>query len=445
MEIRVRIAPAPTGFLHLGTARTALFNWLFARQNKGKFVLRVEDTDRERSQPEFEKDILEGLDWLGLNWDEGPYRQSERTAIYEKYIKKLLADGPAYYCYCAPEELEEERQSMMTAGIAPKYSGKCRMRQETAKTPQVIRFKTPEKIISFKDIIRGEISFDAAGFGDFVIAKNEKTPLYNLAAAIDDEEIKISHVIRGEDHIVNTPKQILIQEALKFNRPRYAHLPLILNPQRAKLSKRYAATSVAEYKTAGYLPETMINFLALLGWHPREEKEILSRDQLLKEFSLERVQRAGAVFNQEKLNWLNGQYLKKLTIEELLDKLNLEPNEKNKKAVLLVRDRLKTLADFGPLTNFIYKLPDYPAELLIWKESGPKLTLKNMELIREAVANGQNMMALAEKEGKGEILWPLRAALSGQKGSPGPLEIMEVIGKEETLKRIDIAIKKLRI
>lgn len=444
MEIRVRIAPSPTGELHLGTARTALFNWLFARQNQGKFILRIEDTDRERSRQEFEKDILESLKWLGLAWDE-LYRQSERTEIYEKYIKRLLESGAAYWCYCAPEELEEKRQAMMSAGLAPKYSGKCRSPSaDSGRAPQVIRFKTSAKKISFKDIVRGEIAFDAADFGDFIIAKKETLPLYNLAAAIDDAETKISHIIRGEDHIVNTPKQILIQEALDFPRPHYAHLPLILDPKRAKLSKRSSATAVAEYRAAGYLTEALINFLALLGFHPQDDKEILSREELLEKFELQRVQKAGAVFNQEKLNWLNAQYLKKLTTEELLKKLNLEPSEKNKKTLALLRGRLKTLNDFRPLAAFLYELPDYPEELLSWNGATPGQTLEKLQLIREAVREDRDIMALAEKEGRGEILWPLRAALSGQKSSPGPLEIMDVLGKEETLRRLEIAIKKVR-
>ena len=283
MKVRVRLAPSPTGYLHIGTARTALFNYLFAKKHEGQFILRVEDTDIERSEKKYEKDIMDGLRWLGLEWDEGPveaategqllvnqykgdfgpYRQSGRTAIYEKYLKKLLDEGHAYYCYCTKEELEAERQAMLSQGLAPKYSGRCRNgKPSDANDPQIIRFKVPDVRVSFRDMIRGEISFNAGLIGDIAIAKNLQTPLYNFVVVIDDHEMEITHVIRGEDHINNTPKQILFMEALGFSRPHYAHLPLILDPDRSKMSKRYSATAIQEYRNQGYLPEAVINFLA---------------------------------------------------------------------------------------------------------------------------------------------------------------------------------------
>ena len=333
-EVRTRFAPSPTGFFHIGSAKTALFNYLFTKQKQGSFVLRIEDTDPERSKPEFEEDIIGSLKWLGIEWTEGPdindgygpYRQSQRTKIYEKYLKKLLAENKAYYCFCSSEELEAKRQEQMARGEAPKYDGKCaslsaaqikKNIEEDKKS--VIRLRTAEKKVVFKDLIRGEVEFDTKLIGDFVIAKDLKTPLFYLAGAIDDYEMKISHVIRGEEHISNTPKQILIQEALGFPRPIYGHIPLILAQDRSKLSKRHGAVAVVEYKKAGYLPEALVNFLAFLGWNPGTEREIFSLASLIKEFSLENVQKGGAIFNQKRLDFLNGFYIRQKSIKKLTE------------------------------------------------------------------------------------------------------------------------------
>jgi len=333
-EVRVRIAPAQTGRLHIGTARTALFNYLFAKKYEGVFILRIEDTDPERSKPEYEKDILEGLKWLGIEWDEGPdiggtygpYRQSERKEIYSNYLKKLLEENKAYYCFCSQEELEAQRQYQLSIGEAPRYSGKCAnlsreivQKYLAEKRSSVIRFRVPIKKVEFEDLIRGHLEFDAGFLGDIVIAKDFSTPLYNFTCVIDDYEMRISHVIRGEDHISNTPKQILIQEALSFPSPKYAHLPLILGPDRAKLSKRHGAVSVSEYKRQGYLPETLINFMAFLGWNPGTEREIYSMASLIKEFALERIQKGGAIFNIKRLDFLNGFYIRGKSIERLTE------------------------------------------------------------------------------------------------------------------------------
>lgn len=446
-EVRVRIAPSPTGNLHIGTARTALFNWLFARNQGGKFILRVEDTDLERSNPKYEKDIIENLKWLGLDWDEGPYRQSERLDTYERYINQLLEKELAYYCDCTEDELEAQRQAMMAQGLAPKYSGKCRSR--ALKTGAVIRFKIPESKISFNDLIRGELSFDGALIGDMAIAKGPRAPLYNFAVVVDDYEMQISHVIRGEDHIANTPRQLFIQKALGFNQPEYAHLPLILNPDRSKISKRFAATSIKEYKEAGYLPDALINFMALLGWHPAPqpaveagkslEREIFSLQELVHLFDIKRVQKAGAAFNIDKLDWLNAQYIKKLSDQQLADLLDI----KEVKIIPLFRDRIKKLSDFRELADFFYSLSDYPAELLIWKGAPAAVIRANLEAVLELLPDADKIMKLAEERGKGEVLWPLRAALSGKDASPGPLELIEVLGEKEAAKRIKIAINKL--
>ena len=466
MKVRVRIAPSPTGFLHIGTARTALFNYLFAKKNKGKFILRIEDTDLERSDKKFEKDIIESLQWLGLNWDEGPiniategqlftneykgdfgpYRQSERLEIYEKYLKKLLDEGSAYYCYCTKEELEEERRAMLSQGMAPKYSGKCLNNPPKGREPQLIRFKMSNRRVSFKDMIRGEISFDNAAVGDIAIAKNLKTPLYNFAVVIDDHEMQITHIIRGEDHIANTPKQIALIEALGFDRPHYAHLPLILDPDRSKMSKRFSATTIDEYKNQGYLPEAVINFLALLGWHPQDNQEIFSLEELVKIINFSKVQKAGAVFNVEKLSWINAQYIKKLPEEEIAKKLNWEVSEKNLKIIKLFKDRAQSIKQFANLSAFFFQLPDYQSESLAWKNMLKEEIVKSLEVSKELIEKGKekNIAEVAERKGRGEIFWPLRVALSGLKESPGPLEIINVLGKEESLKRIDIAINKLQ-
>ncbi|MBI5306598.1 glutamate--tRNA ligase [Candidatus Wolfebacteria bacterium] len=468
-NVRVRFGPSPTGFLHIGSARTTLFNWLFAKKYNGKFILRVEDTDKERSKKEYEEDIIKGLKWLGLDWDEGPYRQSERTDIYKKYLQQLLEEEKAYYCFCSKEELEAERQKMINKKIAPKYGGKCRkysIKESENKIKAgergVIRFKIPEKIIEFDDLIRGKIKFDAKLTGDIVIAKNLAEPLYNFTVAVDDYEMKISHIIRGDDHLANTPKQIAIFEALGVKAPQYAHLPLILAPDRSKMSKRYMETSLNEYKDKGYLPEAIINFLALLGWHGADDREIFEQQELIEAFDLNRVQKSGAIFNIEKLDWLNGQYIKKMDEEKLFDLIKDFIPEKwlaDKKilsgALSIEKERIKKLSDFKELADFFFEISDYNAGLLAWKNTGKNETLNNLAILKaelekvdEKSFNKEKLEAvivpLAEKYGKGELLWPLRAALSGKKASPGPFEIMGIIKKSETLKRIDIAIDSLR-
>ncbi|MDO8584787.1 MAG: glutamate--tRNA ligase [bacterium] len=470
--IRVRIAPSPTGNLHVGTAHTALFNWLFSRHGGGKFILRIEDTDRDRSKPEFETNIIEGLRWLGITWDEGPdigggygpYRQTERLDIYEKYLNILLEKDLAYYCACTSEELELERSAMLKRGVAPKYNGKCR--SKNIKTgPGVIRFKIPEQKITFTDIVRGELAFDGALIGDTVIAKSLREPLYNFAVVVDDELMRISHVIRGEEHIANTPRQLFIQEAFGFARPTYAHLPLLLDKQRAKLSKRAGATAIDDYRKEGYLPGTMLNFLALMGWHPKDDREILNMDEISSAFTLERVQKAGAIFDVEKLQWLNTQYIRQMPDGELVGLLaalypeyeefrkRFAPEAQNA-LTALVKDRMGTLKEFFTHAKLFLTADEYEPALLVWKKSTGVVARENLTLLREAVAKIDGaefqksllesvIAPLAAKHGKGETFWPLRAALSGREASPGPLEIMSVIGKNESLRRIDAAIEKL--
>ena len=424
--------------------------------------MRIEDTDIERSKPEFEKDIIDGLKWLGLEWDEGPYRQSERLDTYEKYLKKLLEEGKAYYCSCSKEALEKTRQQQIQEGKPTIYGGICRDKKIIPEQGQLIRIKNyfTESIV-FSDLIRGDISFDMKLAGDVAIAKNLRTPLYNFAVVIDDYEMKISDVIRGEDHIANTPKQILIQEALGFPRPKYAHLPLILDPDRSKMSKRFSATSVQEYRNQGYLPEALFNFMALLGWHPATDAEKLSPTEIKKQFSLERVQKGGAVFDIQKLNWFNSEYIKEKTSEELFTAITslfgkeIAGNSNLALKIITVgKPRMNTLQDFKEIKDS-FALKEYDRSLLIWKNTPVEKIKENLrktnEMLRQLLVkefNGlknleQYLMPFADSNGRGEVLWPLRAALSGRDKSPGPFELMWVLGKEETLKRIDLAIGKL--
>ncbi len=470
-KIRVRIAPSPTGNLHIGTARAALFNWLFARTIGGVFILRIEDTDLERSEKKFEQNIFDGLKWLGLNWDEGPeiggpaknYRQSERLDIYEKYLKQLIDKGLAYYCLCSKEELESVRAIAQKSGLAPKYSGKCRLQRHT--NGPVIRFIIPEEKISFTDIIRGEIVFDGALIGDIAIAKDLRTPLYNFAVVVDDYEMNITHIIRGEDHIANTPKQIFIQIALGLPSPKYAHLPLVLDQNRAKLSKRFSATSVEEYRALGFLPEALFNFLALLGWHPEDNREIMTPEDIIKKFSLERIQKSGAVFDIDKLHWMNAAYTRTLSDAELLNRLKtFSPELKEKlekiptptaeKMILSVKNRVETLNDFTTHLAPYFGVGEYDAKLLIWKKSDAKTTLDNLIKIKDIISRlpteafesskaEETLMAFANAVGKGETLWPLRVAISGLEASPGPFEILSILGKAESLSRIHNAVQKL--
>jgi glutamyl-tRNA synthetase len=475
-EVRVRIAPSPTGFLHIGLARTALFNYLFAQSHQGSFVLRIEDTDLERSSPEFEKDIIENLKWLGIEWSEGPdiggeygpYRQSQRINSYAKYLEKLIAEDKAYYCFCSEEELEARRQYLLSIGEAPRYSGKCaNLSKETVKKylaegkPSVIRFRVPSKKINFDDLIRGRLEFDTSLIGDIVIAKDLATPLYNFAVVIDDFEMKISHVIRGEDHIPNTPKQILIQEALGFSQPEYAHLPLILGPDRTKLSKRHGTVAISEYKKAGYLPEALINFMAFLGWNPGDEREIYSLPSLVKEFSLDKVQKGGAIFNLKRLDFLNGFYIRQKSIDRLVElclpylkesgligekAIDLE---QLKKIVAIYQERLKKLSEISELTDFFFKDKlEYDKNLLRWGEMSNKEIKEALSKLEKLLSkikpenwtkeNLENiLMPEAEKTGdRGELLWPLRVALTGKEASAGPFEIAEILGKEKTLQRV---------
>ncbi len=468
MDVRVRFAPSPTGFLHIGGVRTALFNWLFARHEGGKFILRIEDTDKQRSERRFEDDILKNLEWLGITWDEPPARQSERLEIYEKNLKNLLDSHKAYYCFCTPEELEDEYQAQMSQGLVPKYSGKCRSLSEEEravkqlKNPGVIRFRMRDHVVSFSDMIRGKVEFNTALFGDIIIAKSLREPLYNFASVIDDADMKISHVIRGEEHLSNTPKQIMLQEALDLPTPKYAHLPLILGADKKKLSKRVLTNSLNDYRAQGFLPSAIINFLMLLGWHPSDDKEVFTVPEMIAAFSIKRVQKAGAIYNPEKLDWFNAMHIRQLSDVELAQYLKpFIPEEwasdKNRllRAIAVTKERMKSLTDFQKEAGFVFAVAEYPATMLVWKSATVPQTITRLEYVHALLTKDDGvvfpsehtataLMEYANKEGRGDVLWPLRVALSGREASPGPAELLRILGKDESVRRIADAVQKLK-
>lgn len=479
------MAPSPTGHLHIGTARATLFNYLFAKRYRGAFIMRIEDTDKERSKSEFEREILYYLrDWLGLHWDEGPYRQSERTAIYRPYLEQLLNEGKAFYCFHTDAELDAKRKKAEADGGAFLLRSDFRdlplteaKKMISENKNYIIRFKVhaTDVAVIFDDLIRGRTSFAPQVIEDFAIAKDLDTPLYNFTAVVDDHLMEISHVIRGEDHISNTPKQLLLYRALGWDAPLFAHLPLILGPDRSKLSKRHGATSVAEFEAQGYLPEALINFMVLLGWNPGDEREIFMLADLEKEFSIEKVQKSGAIFNAEKLGWMNGQHIKRLPNGELAHRveafLALEAHagrwndflkqflalapEKKEEIVLLAKDRMKKLADFIELSEFFFGEPVFEKELLRWKAIGDadiasslEKTIEWLEQVPEDDFTGATLDALLKEKtknlkDKGSVFWPLRVSLTGRKASPPPAPLMAILGKEVSLKRVRGAIELL--
>ncbi len=484
--VRVRVAPSPTGLLHIGTVRTALFNYLFAKHHGGTMILRIEDTDKARSTAEFEKDIVEGLVRLGIAGDEGvhtggeygPYRQSERTALYTQHVQQLLDEDKAYYCFCTPEELEKMRAEQIAQKLPPRYDGRYRdtpkaevLKRIAAGEKAVVRLKVPQEgEITFNDLIRGPVMVALKEYDDFVIARRLDDPLYNLTVVIDDITMKISHVIRGEDHLSNTPKQILIYRALGQEPPQFAHLPLILNADRTKLSKRKNKVSFGDFMAEGYLPEAMLNFLALLGWSHPEGKEILSLQELAAAFDLDRVHKAGAIFDRTKLDWFNGQYLRKAIMERpeavweelapILKKTDLKATKEVIFAILRDPDlegRFHKLSEVPEVLRvFFGNVPAYEKSLLLNVKSGvtPEIVDKVMGAAIKALggigwerkAIEGPLMALPAALGlkNGQVLWPIRAALSGAEKSPNFATLALHLGKEETLKRLNFAVAKVR-
>lgn len=450
MSVRVRIAPSPTGNLHIGTARAALFNWLFARKNGGEFILRIEDTDLERSDKKYEQNIVDGLKWLGLTWDGEIYRQSERLDIYKRYVKELFDSGKAFWCHHTKEELEAEKKGQMDRKEAPRHlcghKNTDKGRQEGALLRLAINQGSDRKI-TFQDEIRGQVGWDERLLDDISLAKDFDTPLYNFAVVVDDIEMNITHVIRGEDHISNTPKQLLIYEALDKQPPVFAHLPLILGADRSKLSKRHGATSVIDYQK-DYLPDALVNFMGFLGY--TYSKEILTRNEMIRDFDLAKVHKSGAVFNIEKLNWLNSQYIKTLDLDAF-KRLAGVP-ELPGQALPLVTERLEKLSDAGQF-DYFWKMPEYDAELLHWKSETHEELIKSLKAVKnlletfDFISKDQLRSELdslgKELGGRGLAYWPFRAALTGRDKSPDPVDVAFALGSQETLKRIEAALGKL--
>ncbi|MDI3533728.1 MAG: nondiscriminating glutamyl-tRNA synthetase [Thermosediminibacterales bacterium] len=475
--LRVRFAPSPTGYLHIGGARTALFNFLFARQNKGKFIVRIEDTDLQRSTLESEQVIIRDLKWLGIEWDEGidkggeygPYRSTERIGIYKKYIDRLVNEGKAYYCYCTSEELESERKRLLEEGKMPRYSGRCRNLSEEEKKrfeeegrKPTIRFKVPQnKTVVVEDMVRGKVEFDSNGIGDFIIVKSDGIPVYNFAVVIDDYLMKITHVIRGEEHLSNTPRQILIYNALGFPLPKFAHVSLILGKDRTKMSKRHGSTWVEQYRDEGYLPEAIVNFLALLGWSPEGEREIFSMDELIQQFSFDRVAKNPAVFDKDKLNWMNAHYIKSSSVDRItrlaipyLIKagfLKEEEIESKKdwvcKIVETLQENLTVVSDIVEKSRMFFddeiKLEDEQAKQILKLGHVPNLLDEFEKQVMEAEIVDDDFAKKVFKsiqkatgiKGK-NLFMPIRIALTGQVHGPELVSIISILGKQKILNRI---------
>lgn len=485
-KIRVRFAPSPTGFLHIGGARTALFNWLYAKHNKGSFILRIEDTDKSRSTEEFIEAIADDMKWLGLDWDEGPFRQTDRFDVYRSYINRLIEEDKAYYCYCAPEELESKRKEAMAQRRPLKYDGRCRnierrdfgelsrveTRDEKRGKKAAVRFKMPQKGQTVvDDLIRGKVVFENEQLDDLIIMRSDGAPTYNFVVVVDDVDMKITHVIRGDDHLNNTPKQIQLYDALGYPVPNFVHLPMILGSDKARLSKRHGATSVTAYHKMGYLPDALVNYLVRLGWSYGDQ-EIFSKEELINYFSLKNVGKAAAVFNPEKLLWLNSQYIINTSSEKLVElvmpflvkeKIVGKEQSVNKewlsKAIVTLKERSKTLIELANSLRY------YIAEEVEYNEKAKikHLIKENKNLLVELKDHLADMVDFSAPEIEkvfkfiikdynikfgtnlrlGDLAQPVRVAMTGGTESPGIFEVLEVVGREKTLKRLEKAIQTI--
>ena len=485
-EIRVRFAPSPTGYLHIGGARTALFNYFFARKYNGKFILRIEDTDRERLKEDSVSQIISSLKWLGIDWDEGPevggeygpYFQSERLTLYRKEVQRLIDEGKAYYCFCTEEDIAKEREEQKALKVPFRYSGKCLSlsKEEVEKNlkegkPYVVRIKIPkEGKTVVEDIIRGTVVFDNSQLDDYIILKSNNMPTYNFACVVDDHYMKISHIIRAEEHLSNTPKQVLIYKALGYEIPKFAHIPMILAPDRSKLSKRHGATSVGEFKEQGYLKEALVNYLTLLGWSPGGDREIFSVEETIKEFSLDKVSKTAAVYDINKLAWINGNYLRTLDLDYvtkeaipfLIEKELISYDEVEKKydyikrVVDAVREKVKLLSEIADASGYFFKdVEEYDPKGVkkrFMKDNVIELLTKGMEALEntsdfsvESVEKAYR--DLIEELGikGGDIIHPTRLALSGRTVGPGLFDIISILGKEECIKRMKKAIEFIKL
>jgi nondiscriminating glutamyl-tRNA synthetase len=475
-EVRVRIAPSPSGFLHVGTAHTSIFNWLFARHHKGKFILRIEDTDLERSDPKMVEVIMEGLSWLGLDWDEEPYYQSKRFEVYPGYAEKLLQEGKAYYCYCSPELLKQKREQAIKEKRPVKYDRHCldlseeeKRKLESEGTPKAIRLRLPEGETGFHDLVYGDLSYDNARIEDFIILRSDGRPTYNFACVVDDHEMRISHVIRGNDHLPNTYKQLLLYQALEIAPPQFAHLPLSLGEDRSKISKRDGAVAVTDYRDMGFLPEAMVNFLALLGWSPGDDREIMSRPELIEAFSLERVSQSNPIFDLEKLKWMNGEYIRSRDDNELVPlvapfliesglttKLAVQIRwEYMKRVVSLLKERCRLLTDFAGQGRYFFtdefdyepkgvkkhfSTPDVDRHLETLAERFSKLPKFDVEETETCLRSLTEELEISAAK----LIHPTRLATTGTTKGPSLFDLLEVLGQEVVVRRMRRAIDFIR-
>lgn len=467
--VRVRFAPSPTGMLHVGSLRTALYNWFMARKHGGTFVLRIEDTDRARMVEGAVENLVRTLEMCDLKQDEGPFMQSEHREKHLAYAYELIEKSYAYYCFCSKERLEEMSKNQRLNKQPVMYDRHCRDLDKTTAEKRaavgdehVIRLKVPiEGSIVMQDLIRGRVEIPWAQVDDQVLVKSDGYPTYHLAATCDDHDMEISHVIRGEEWLSSLPKHVFIYQAMGWEMPQFAHLPLLLNPDKSKLSKRQGDVAVEDYLVKGYLPEALVNFVALLGWNPTADREIFTKEELAQLFDITRVNKAGAVFNQEKLDWMNGEYIKALPVEEYLRRLSaagfLPEGVMQERAARVVQERLVKLSDATGLIAEAVEVVPCEMSALIWKKSNAKDTKERLEGVRAWVEEKDevwfgNVKAMEEETrawivkkgwGNGDTLWPLRVALSGREKSPSPFELMFIAGKAETVARVDEALSKM--
>ena len=461
--IVTRFPPSPTGYLHIGGARTALFNWLYARKNKGKFVLRIEDTDAARSTKESLDAILESLEWLGLDWDEGPYFQSERYSIYNEYIEKLVESGSAYYCSCTPDQVNAMREEAKARGLKPMYNGICRQKNLKKGENTVVRLKTPDQGVTIvKDVVKGDTAFQNTEMDDFIIQRSDGSPMYNLAVVVDDLTMGINTIIRGDDHLINTPKQMLIYKALGAPMPVFGHVPMVLGSDKSRLSKRHGAMSVGEYKNMGFLPDAMINYLVRLGWS-HGDQEFFGRDDLIDKFDLEHLGRSASMFDMDKLFALNSKHIQSKTPEELADPLlfhlkdlgiNAENNAFTQGVIQTLQPRSKTLVEMAQGAAFYYQDDvtfDEKAADKFLKPDIKAILQKSADYIEGLEAYTQEELEnvfkriMEETDLKfGKIAQPLRVAITGTTMSPGIFEMLLALGKDKTIQRIKSAIQLIQ-
>ncbi|MCX7821951.1 MAG: glutamate--tRNA ligase [Syntrophobacterales bacterium] len=459
-QVVTRFAPSPTGHLHIGGARTAIFNWLFSRHNEGKFILRIEDTDTQRSTTEYTESILESLRWLGIDWDEGPYFQTKRLDLYRAYAEKLYHSGWAYYCECSPEEVERRRQEAFARGLKPKYDGTCRDKGLTPAPGRVLRFRCPQGGITvIRDIIKGSLVFDNSELDDLVLIRSDGMPTYNFSVIVDDITMGITHVIRGDDHVNNTPKQVLLYQALGESVPEFAHVPLILGPDRKRLSKRHGATSVIAYRDMGFLPEALFNYLVRLGWSYGDQ-EIFTREELVEKFTLEHVGSSASIFDMEKLRWINGYYIRKKSPQDLVDQLIPFLKERGYperersyliRAIQTLQARCVTLSEMADAMDFYMvdevKYEPQAAEKFLTPDTAgflkdiiEAISLRDGQFDERALE--EFFRRLADERGVKlkVIAQVVRVGLTGRTASPGLFEIMDILGKETVIRRLERAL-----